>query len=398
MKEEILQIQVLGKFTLQYGEAVVSDEDDRSRKMWTVLAYLIYHREKVISQQELVDLCWGEDTRSSDPHNALKSVVHRIRSTLDKLQDGLGKDLLRRKSGCYTWNTDIPIRVDAEEFEALCHQAEALEGEAQLETYQQALALYANDLLPKLSSELWLVPLVTYYHRLYLQATETCLLLLERQDRIQETILLARQAVRIEPYQEALYAHLIRALLKTGNQKGAIAVYEEMSELFFSNFGVMPSDALRALYREATRTVNNHALSMEDLREQLKEEQVAGGAMLCAYDFFRILYHAQARMMARTGSAVHLCLLSVAAKDGSELPKRSLDRAMENLQEMIRQNLRKGDVASQCSVSQYVILLPRANYENSHMVANRLMTAFYRRYPHSPARLRCVVQPLEPAE
>ena len=366
--------------------------------MWTVLAYLIYHREKVISQQELVDLCWGEDTRSSDPHNALKSVVHRIRSTLDKLQDGLGKDLLRRKSGCYTWNTDIPIRVDAEEFESLCHQAEALEGEAQLETYQQALALYANDLLPKLSSELWLVPLVTYYHRLYLQATETCLLLLERQDRIQETILLARQAVRIEPYQEALYAHLIRALLKTGNQKGAIAVYEEMSELFFSNFGVMPSDALRALYREATRTVNNHALSMEDLREQLKEEQVAGGAMLCAYDFFRILYHAQARMMARTGSAVHLCLLSVAAKDGSELPKRSLDRAMENLQEMIRQNLRKGDVASQCSVSQYVILLPRANYENSHMVANRLMTAFYRRYPHSPARLRCVVQPLEPAE
>ena len=123
MKEEILQIQVLGKFTLQYGEAVVSDEDDRSRKMWTVLAYLIYHREKVISQQELVDLCWGEDTRSSDPHNALKSVVHRIRSTLDKLQDGLGKDLLRRKSGCYTWNTDIPIRVDAEEFESLCHQA-----------------------------------------------------------------------------------------------------------------------------------------------------------------------------------------------------------------------------------------------------------------------------------
>ena len=80
------------------------------------------------------------------------------------------------------------------------------------------------------------------------------------------------------------------------------------------------------------------------------------------------------------------------------LPKRSLDRAMENLQELIRQNLRKGDVASQCSVSQYVILLPRANYENSHMVANRLMTAFYRRYPHSPARLRCVVQPLEPVE
>ena len=86
--EPILQIQVLGKFTLRYGETVISDEDDRSRKVWAVLAYLIYHREKIISQQELVDLCWGEDTRSSDPHNALKSVIHRIRATLDKLQEG----------------------------------------------------------------------------------------------------------------------------------------------------------------------------------------------------------------------------------------------------------------------------------------------------------------------
>lgn len=398
MKEAILQIQVLGKFTLRYGERVVSDEDDRSRKMWTVLAYLIYHREKTISQQELVDLCWGDDTRSSDPHNALKSVVHRIRATLDKLQEGLGKTLLRRKAGCYLWNPEIPLEVDAEVFETLCTTGAQAEGEARLESYRQALALYTNDVLPKLSGELWLIPITTYYHRLYVQTAEETLRLFEERERFPEAILLARQAVRIEPYQEGLYAQLIRMLLKTGNQKGAIAVYEEMSELFFSNFGVMPSNELRALYREATRTVNNHALSMEDLREQLQEDHTLGGAMLCAYDFFKILYHAQSRAMVRTGNAAHLCLLSVAAKDGSELSKRSLDRAMDNLKDLIRQNLRRDDVAAQCSVSQYVILLPRASYENSHMVANRLISAFYRRYPHSPARLRCVVQPLSPTE
>lgn len=268
--EPILQIQVLGKFTLRYGETVISDEDDRSRKVWAVLAYLIYHREKIISQQELVDLCWGEDTRSSDPHNALKSVIHRIRATLDKLQEGLGRTLLRRKAGCYIWNTDVPLEVDAEVFDTLCSRGAALEGDERLDAYQQALALYSNDVLPKLSSELWLVPITTYYHQRYVQTAEESIQLLEEQDRLQEAILLARQAVRIEPYQERLYAQLIRTLLKMGNQKGAIAVYEEMSELFFSNFGVMPSDELRALYRKATRTVNNHALSVEDLRDQLK--------------------------------------------------------------------------------------------------------------------------------
>lgn len=163
--EPILQIQVLGKFTLRYGETVISDEDDRSRKVWAVLAYLIYHREKIISQQELVDLCWGEDTRSSDPHNALKSVIHRIRATLDKLQEGLGRTLLRRKAGCYIWNTDVPLEVDAEVFDTLCSCGAALEGDERLDAYQQALALYSNDILPKLSSELWLVPITTYYHQ-----------------------------------------------------------------------------------------------------------------------------------------------------------------------------------------------------------------------------------------
>ena len=133
--EPILQIQVLGKFTLRYGETVISDEDDRSRKVWAVLAYLIYHREKIISQQELVDLCWGEDTRSSDPHNALKSVIHRIRATLDKLQEGLGRTLLRRKAGCYIWNTDVPLEVDAEVFDTLCSRGAALEGDERLEAY-----------------------------------------------------------------------------------------------------------------------------------------------------------------------------------------------------------------------------------------------------------------------
>ena len=37
---------------------------------------------------------------------------------------------------------------------------------------------------------------------------------------------------------------------------------------------------------------------------QLQEENSAGGAMLCEYDFFKILYRMQARAVARMGIAV----------------------------------------------------------------------------------------------
>ena len=69
---------------------------------------------------------------------------------------------------------------------------------------------------------------------------------------------------------------------------------------------------------------------------------------------------------------------------------------MQNLLGVIRSSLRRGDVASRCSVSQYILLLPQANYENSCMVCDRIVKAFGRQYPHSPAVLRFSVQPLDP--
>jgi GGDEF domain-containing protein len=88
--------------------------------------------------------------------------------------------------------------------------------------------------------------------------------------------------------------------------------------------------------------------------------------------------------------------MSVCGENGAELPKRSLTRVMDNLGELIRTSLRKGDIASRCSVSQYIIMLPQSNYENSCMVMERIVKAFCRQYPHSPAELKYAVQPLEP--
>ena len=132
------------------------------------------------------------------------------------------------------------------------------------------------------------------------------------------------------------------------------------------------------------------------LREQLEETSVTSGALLCDYDFFRIIYQAEARAVARNGDAVHIALLSAVGDESKPLSRRSLDCCMDNLQDVIVENLRKGDVVSRCSVSQYILMLPQANYENSCMVCDRIIRAFARQYPHSPATLSYTVQPLVP--
>lgn len=395
MNGPTLQVQMLGQFTLRYGDRTISDSDDRSRRVWSLLAYMLYNHGRSFAQEELIHLYWSNSEKSADPGNALKSIFHRIRTALDKLQPGLGRLLIRRKAGRYFWNNVMPLSLDTEDFEAHFHAAEAAgDDDVRLAEYQAALALYAGDPLPRMTDEIWTIPIVAYYHSLYTRAAAGAIELLEKQERTAEAVALCRRAIHIEPYQEDLYEHLMRGLLRTGDMKGAMSVYEEMSELLFAHFGVMPSETLRTLYRQATRTVNDRTLTMDEVCSQLAEPAPHGGAMVCEYDFFKILYRAEARSIARNGHSANICLLSVSGKDGEMLARRSLDPAMNNLQVLVQNNLRRGDVIARCSISQYIILLPQANYENSRMVADRLVSAFYRRYPHSPARLRYTVQPL----
>lgn len=395
MNGPTLQVQMLGQFTLRYGDRTISDSDDRSRRVWSLLAYMLYNHGRSFAQEELIHLYWSNNEKSADPGNALKSIFHRIRTALDKLQPGLGRLLIRRKAGRYFWNNAMPLSLDIEDFEAHFHAAEAAgDDDVRLAEYQAALALYAGDPLPRMTDEIWTIPIVAYYHSLYTRAAAGAIELLEKQERTAEAVALCRRAIHIEPYQEDLYEHLMRGLLRTGDMKGAMSVYEEMSEQLFAHFGVMPSETLRTLYRQATRTVNDRTLTMDEVCSQLAEPAPHGGAMVCEYDFFKILYRAEARSIARNGHSANICLLSVSGKDGEILARRSLDPAMNNLQVLVQNNLRRGDVIARCSISQYIILLPQANYENSRMVADRLVSAFYRRYPHSPARLRYTVQPL----
>ena len=395
MNGPTLQVQMLGQFTLRYGDRTISDSDDRSRRVWSLLAYMLYNHGRSFAQEELIHLYWSNSEKSADPGNALKSIFHRIRTALDKLQPGLGRLLIRRKAGRYFWNNAMPLSLDIEDFEAHFHAAEAAgDDDVRLAEYQAALALYAGDPLPRMTDEIWTIPIVAYYHSLYTRAAAGAIELLEKQERTAEAVALCRRAIHIEPYQEDLYEHLMRALLRTGDMMGAMSVYVEMSEQLFAHFGVMPSETLRTLYRQATRTVNDRTLTMDEVCSQLEEPAPHGGAMVCEYDFFKILYRAEARSIARNGHSANICLLSVSGKDGEMLARRSLDPAMNNLQVLVQNNLRRGDVIARCSISQYIILLPQANYENSRMVADRLVSAFYRRYPHSPARLRYTVQPL----
>ena len=393
-----VSVRMLGGFSIEYDGRCVSDQSNRMRKVWLLLACLIYSRKTYLSQEYYISLLQNNAEESVDPNGKLKAMFHRARTMLNQIDTSAGHEWIIRKKGSYTWNDAIPLSLDVEEFEDLCSAASAAEGDFQLSLYLQALELYRGDFLPKLSMETWVMPIATYYHQLYLSAVEQTILLLEERADWTQTASLCEKALKIEAYSEALYQHLMRSRIALNDRSGAIQAYEKMTELLFSTFGVMPSDESRLLYREACREAESLSVPAGTLRDHLREPTAAKGALYCEYDFFKLLYQVQARSIIRTGDVIHIALFSLRGYSCKDLSRRSLDRAMDNLQEVIISGLRQGDVVTRCSISQFVVMLPQANYENSCAVCQRIIKAFSRQYPHSPAEIHYTIHPLEPRE
>lgn len=388
-----LQAQMLGGFVLRWdgGEIPVSG---RSRKLCLLLAVLICHRDRPVSCRELIDLLWQGEARGANPLNSLKAILHRARAYLAPAEQAAGQGLILYREGCFQWNRSAPLTLDTEELVRLCRESERARGEERrLELGQKALSLYRGDFLPMLSGLPWAAEQARRLHQLYLQTVYEILPLLERRGRWQEAAPLAASALALEPCCEDLCIWQMKSLLQLDRHEEAVRVYEEFQDRLLARLGVMPSDALRALCQNARQDRDPRALTPDTLLERLEEPPLPG-ALFCGFDFFRVLCHAAARRAGRGNEPVHVALITLSGPENGPLPRYSLDRAMDHLQEIIMGRLRRGDAVTRCGASQFILLLPQAGLTDSQTVCRRITRAFTRQFPHSPAALSVSVQPL----
>lgn len=390
-----IRICMLGEFTLQAGTALVRESGNRSRRIFSLLSFLICHREHPVSQYKLIEQLWGDNAEVSNPENTLRILLHRTRSLLDQLYEGAGRECLLRKDGSYCWNPAVPITLDYEHFEQLC-QNTGRQPEERLTDLLEALSLYRGEFLSHQSSDGWVIPISTHFQNLFLLASQEAAQLLFQSQRYEEAAAICRRCLTVEPYSEPVCQILIRILAATNQSKAAAEVYESLSQRLFADFGIRPSEETRTLYRNLVHSPEDRTMDMDEVLEHLQEPDAPPGALQCDYDYFKILCFAERRAIERSGSVTHVALLSIAGTPAKPLTPRSRNRIMNQLGQTMRTNLRRGDVISQCSATQYIVLLPKANYENSCMVCRRIIAAFQRAHPHISIRINHLVQPLTP--
>jgi len=159
-----VRIRMFGGFSIFVNDECCDQIVAKSKKGMALLQYLILKYDTAAPNYKLIEVLWPNE-ESSNPENALKTLISRFRSILNQCSDGLGGCILATRGG-YQFVMTEGLSLDLFEFEDL---AKKLEGCITLtpETtalFQEVLALYIGDLLAGSDQDDWAISRSVHLH------------------------------------------------------------------------------------------------------------------------------------------------------------------------------------------------------------------------------------------
>ncbi|HAP33508.1 MAG TPA: hypothetical protein DEO62_05005 [Lachnospiraceae bacterium] len=396
--ENAMEITTFGGFQIKYGNRVVTEQENRSKKLWTFVEYLIAHRNDEITHDDLIDVLWHDSGASVDPDNALKTILHRSRGVLSQLGYSDSKIIIHHKD-VYSWNNFVRADIDFEKFAEICTKLEtaSLESEDKLKLCEKAFAIYRGDFLSNNANEDWVKPILSYYHSMYVNMVHTYIQLLLNAEQYKKIIEVCDKAGKIDEYDEDINYYLVRSLYLTGQQERALHEYERVIHVYYDQFGIDPSKKFTALYQDIVKEKRSPVNDLSVIKKSLTEQNARKKAYYCDFSIFQNLYRIEARSAARTGQSVYLCLITM-YKVHKDDDNKYMTGAMEHMNDSIGSLLRAGDVYSRYSVNQYIIMLQAASYENCVSIAERIINGFENNKPYYEVNVQYDLSELEPAQ
>jgi DNA-binding SARP family transcriptional activator len=397
VNKSVLVITTLGSFSVQSGSVMLSGASPRAQNLWKLFKFILTNRDHPIPTERLIELLWPDDD-CENPIKALYSLMYRLRTLLNS-GEVPKQDYILFQHNTYIWNKSAPCDIDVENFDRLITRGAdlSLTPSARIDAYKQALSLYHGDYLSESSMEDWILPWSNYYKRLYSTAVRELAKLLLDEGDYAGVVRICEQAIERDPYEEALHEMLINGLICMGQLTQAMTHYNYISNLLYKELGVQPSDRLQKLYKAIHQSVQDVQYDIHSIKLSLREDPASSkGAFICDMDVFRQLYILESRTMERSGQVTYVAVITIANLSHMLPDNATLTRAMALLRQVCVSSLRRGDVVSQYSKSQVVMLLATITLEDCYMVMDRIKRRFIQSSNGLPVLLNAMCEPVDP--
>lgn len=401
---EKIQVRLFGGLTVKLGNKFIVNPGSHLNKPLELFALLLLSRAKPLTNEQLMACLWEND-EAENPAGALKNAAYSLRQLLQKEAGNFS--FVTTVDHHYCWNPKVPLDVDLWRFEevtaALNEKGNSLSGEEQLRLGREAVELYAGDFLPLLSGRQWVVQEAGRLRRLYFSAIKhTSLLLLEKGDHasLEEVLSKCSRAIMLDPLCEDIYLYLFRAMKALELHAAILNYYPVVSNLFLDELNQNLPDEIRKIYLWASGSAGQPMEDIHQIRQDLDEVTrnllPISGAYYCPYEVFKHAFHMVVRSASRAENRVMLMLLTLSDERGYSIPKTELAKIMIQLKGTVQKILRKGDVFSRYSRSQYILMLSVRSPSDCPAIGDRIRKAFVKINPPSYVKLSILTAETNP--
>ncbi|MBR5109386.1 MAG: winged helix-turn-helix domain-containing protein [Clostridia bacterium] len=390
--EHIVQIRLLGDFDILVNGVRQDNLAAKSRKGVSLMEYLILQRGRPVPVQRLIRELWN-GKRYESPESALKTMVSRFRALLNSIYPGLGGCIVSEQ-GAYRWISGATVHVDVLDMLELLESVHAdSTREERIKCYQRVLELYQGDLFQTgdiCNSAMQ----VSWLHREFLHAMYAWIELLKETEEYEEICNICRKASQVDELDEQLHIELIRAMVKMNYTSEAIKEYKHVPHIE----QMLPETGLEKNiskdYQQLMHTGDLVTQRLNMIREELMNEGTEqAGPFFCDYNAFKEFCCIQRRTMERLGSTMFLGIIMISNSEDT-ISSVARESAMAALCEIIRDNLRKGDIVTRVAPVIIAMLLPTVSYNSGGMVIDRIEKLFYEEFPSRAIILSSRIAPL----
>ena len=372
---ETYYVKTFGGLEITNDNVTVNIVELFGKQLVNLLQVLLFHSEKPVQKDELIDILWPE---SKNPSSALKFSIFRLRSELNEIDFFKDKEVIVTTRKGYILNPNLDWNIDFVELQKAYNQinegAELLD-EKEFKIARKIFRLYQGRFYASPSQLHWILQKQEVFRQMYVKTMMRTSCYLYTQKRYDEMMLMNYQAVLIEPFNEGLHYYYMKGLVATRNYREALKYYDELNDIFLSELGTGLSKRFKQLY---DIIIADHAKEenkdMETIMRELSNRDQQNQGFFCSYEIFKYFYELLLKMSVRNEQNYYLIMLQFS--DGT-LGYEKVGVDFDRVKRLVSSCLRSNDLFTRTSETQLLLLVDCQTEENAHLIIQRISNKFY---------------------
>ncbi len=219
-----------------------------------IFKYLVVHRSRPVPKEVLMDEFWPAADADAARNN-LNVAIYGLRRALARAETEFPFVLFRQ--GCYSFNPELHLWVDAEAFIDSVHLAEVADQrgdvDAAIAGYRLAQALYHRPLLVDDRYEDWLIPQRQSLQDSYLKALKRLSGFHFDRGEFESCAATASRMLEVDACNEEAHRLLMRCYGRMGHSHLALRQYHFCVDALARELHLIPSAQTVALFQQIRR-------------------------------------------------------------------------------------------------------------------------------------------------